>query len=451
MRFGSVCSGIEAASVAWESLGWSAAWFAEIEAFPSAVLNHHWPEVPNLGDMTQIGEWVSNGFIEAPDVLVGGTPCQAFSVAGARKSLDDDRGQLSLEYIKLANAIDCVRGVGNESIIVWENVPGVLNTKDNAFGCFLGALAGEEHALVPSGNKWTNAGCVFGPQRSIAWRVLDAQHFGVAQRRRRVFVVASAREGFDPTQVLFEFDSMRRDTPPSREEKQDTPRGVGIGFAESSFGQYRECLTDSGTLKRSGGVLSGGSETFIVGTLDTQCGYEKAAFQSVVAGHIVVHGTQDPIVANDNAFPIGRNQGQESVVFTCATKDLAPTMRSLIKNKDGHLNGSHGLAVAFAENSRAEVRLEGGDGQRTGTLSTGGGKAGQGTPTIMYRGLVRRLTPIECERLQGFPDNHTRIPYRNKSADLCPDGPRYAACGNSMAVPVMHWIGKRIDSAVNTK
>ena len=153
MKFGSVCSGIEAASVAWEPMGWNASWFAEIEPFPSAVLNHHWPHVSNLGDMTMIAEMVANNEVEAPDVLVGGTPCQAFSVAGARKSLDDHRGQLSLEYIKLANSIDDKR-IENQkqpSIIVWENVPGVLNTKDNAFGCFLGALAGESSELQPIG------------------------------------------------------------------------------------------------------------------------------------------------------------------------------------------------------------------------------------------------------------------------------------------------------------
>lgn len=408
MRFGSVCSGIEAASVAWEPLGWSAAWFAEIEAFPSAVLAHHWPDVPNLGDMTQIAEWVSLGFIEAPDVLVGGTPCQAFSVAGARQSLDDERGQLSLEYIKLANAIDGVRGENDECVIVWENVPGVLNTKDNAFGCFLGALAGEEYPLEPSGGKWTNAGCVFGPQRAIAWRVLDAQYFGVAQRRRRVFVVASARKGFDPTQVLFEFDGVRRDSPPSRETGQDIAGSTGScpktasGYRMTAFGQYADDETAS-TMK--------------------QRDYKDAT-------DLVVHGTQDPIIQDNQAFPLGRNQGQENVVL-CMNPDQPQVWR--VYEQDGiapTLQSGEGRGNAILEIAPCQTKTD---------------------RQAVSHDLVRRLTPLECERLQGFPDNHTQIPYRNKSADQCPDGPRYMACGNSMAVPVMHWIGKRIDSAVNTK
>ena len=226
MRFGSVCSGIEAASVAWNPLGWKAAWLSEIEPFPSAVLAHHYPDVPNLGDMTTLPERILSGEVEAPDLFCGGTPCQAFSVAGLRKSLDDARGNLSLTFCEIANAIDDVRSVRGDApaIIFWENVPGVLSTKDNAFGCFLAGLAGEDGELVPAGGKWTNAGCVYGPQRTVAWRVLDAQYFGVAQRRRRVFVVASAREGFDPAAVLFEFDGVRRDTAPSREAGKESAK-----------------------------------------------------------------------------------------------------------------------------------------------------------------------------------------------------------------------------------
>lgn len=279
ITFGSVCSGIEAASVAWHPLGWRAVWLAEIEPFPAKVLHHHYgsghphhmpspddaglsaddikdrraslkavsglPLVPltgdappNLGDMTKIAAMVRSGTVAAPDVLVGGTPCQAFSIAGLRNSLTDSRGQLSLSFVDLANVIDAARLVRGEpaAVIVWENVPGVLNTKDNAFGCFLAALAGEDEPLQPSGGKWTNAGCVLGPQRTIAWRVLDAQYFGVAQRRRRVFVIASAREGFDPTEVLFEFDGVRRDIAPSREAREDTATGA-TGSTSGSGGQ----------------------------------------------------------------------------------------------------------------------------------------------------------------------------------------------------------------------
>lgn len=236
MRYGSVCSGIEAASVAWESLGWQPAWFAEIEAFPSAVLAHHWPDVTNLGDMTGIAAAVHAGDVEAPDMLVGGTPCQAFSIAGLRYGLADKRGQLSLSYVELANAIDDKRRerAEEEAITVWENVPGVLSSKDNAFGCFIGALAGESCELQPAGGKWPNAGCVYGPSRIVAWRVLDAQFFGVAQRRRRVFVVASARKEFDPAEVLFEFDSLRRDTPPRREPQTAVTTDTGSGIEGGS-------------------------------------------------------------------------------------------------------------------------------------------------------------------------------------------------------------------------
>ncbi|MFZ9894804.1 MAG: DNA cytosine methyltransferase, partial [Burkholderiaceae bacterium] len=203
LTIGSVCSGIEAASVAWHPLGWRSAWFSEIEPFPCSLLAHRFPDVPNHGDMTTLPELIRSGKVEAPDVFCGGTPCQAFSVAGQRKSLADARGNLSLTFCEIANAIDDIRHDRGENpcIVFWENVPGVLNTKDNAFGCFLAELAGEDEPLQPAGKKWTDAGCVSGPKRTIAWRVLDAQYFGLAQRRRRVFVVASARNDFNPAAV----------------------------------------------------------------------------------------------------------------------------------------------------------------------------------------------------------------------------------------------------------
>jgi DNA (cytosine-5)-methyltransferase 1 len=317
MKFGSVCSGIEAASVAWHPLGWKAAWLSEIEKFPCALLAHHYPDVPNLGDMTTLPNRIRSGEVEAPDVFCGGTPCQAFSVAGLRKSLDDARGNLSLTFCEIADAIDQVRLIqqSHPSIVFWENVPGVLNTKDNAFGCFLGALAGEDDALVPPGGRWSNAGFIDGPQRAVAWRVLDAQYFGVAQRRRRVFVIASARDDFDPAAVLFEFDGLRRDIAPSREKGKTI-----ASYTPSSFGGYSQ---ETGTLRANGGDLGGGSENLlvseqlpdvmctlrasgagfdrpsnsstehetyipvIVGSLDTECGGGKLTHQSVSNGHFI--------------------------------------------------------------------------------------------------------------------------------------------------------------------
>lgn len=238
MFFGSVCSGIEAASVAWKQIGWKASWLAEIEPFPSAVLEHHYPDTQNLGDMTKIADQVKSKKVVAPDVLVGGTPCQAFSVAGMREGLADPRGELTIRYVELADAIDNVRRQRGEqpAIIVWENVPGVLSSKDNAFGCFLGALAGESSELQPAGKRWGNAGCVYGPKRAIAWRVLDAQYFGLAQRRKRVFLVASARDGFDPSKILFEFEGVRRDSAPSRSQAERASANLRAGATLASGG-----------------------------------------------------------------------------------------------------------------------------------------------------------------------------------------------------------------------
>ncbi|MGM8923780.1 phage N-6-adenine-methyltransferase [Enterobacter hormaechei subsp. steigerwaltii] len=417
MKYGSVCSGIEAASKAWEPLGWKPAWFSEIEPFPSAVLAHHWPEVTNLGDMTKIAAAVRAGEVEATDVLVGGTPCQAFSIAGLREGLSDDRGQLTLSYVELANAIDAKRRERGEpeAIIVWENVPGVLSSKDNAFGCFLAGLAGESCELQPAGGKWTHAGCVSGPERIIAWRVLDAQFFGVAQRRRRVFVVASARKGFDPAAILFELDSVRRDSSPRRETQKAvaalTARGVGTCGADDNQAQ-------AGHLIAFGGGNTAGH--IDVATACTAHGIRLDFDTETFA----VHGTQDPDTNRELAHTLGRNNGQENAIVT-EPFTLAIRGRS--------------------EGSTVEVRN---DGTANALLTPNGGRAGMGVGAIGWGMQVRRLTPIECERLQGFPDNHTLIGWRGKNADECPDGPRYKAIGNSMAVPVMRWIGERIAAAL---
>lgn len=355
MIFGSVCSGIESASIAWGPLEFKAAWFAETEPFPCSVLAHHWPEVPNVGDMCALPYLVSQGLVEAPDILVGGTPCQAFSVAGLRRGLGDERGQLTMKFVELANEIDNKRP-GDECVVVWENVPGVLSSKDNAFGCFLAALAGEDEPLQSAGPRWSNAGCVFGPKRAIVWRTLDAQFFGVAQRRRRVFVVASARDGFNPSAVLFEREGVRRDTPPRREARQDVAWRRGLGFTPSSFGAYRQGI---GTLRAADG------------------GY--------------------PTVAQTIAL-----RGREGGATAELGGDVAAALRA----------------------------------------STGGGDKAH----VMQDLVVRRLTPVECERLQGFPDGHTDVPHRGKPAA---DSPRYKAIGNSKAVPVIRFVGARIQQELN--
>ncbi|WP_253378600.1 phage N-6-adenine-methyltransferase [unidentified bacterial endosymbiont] len=417
MKYGSVCSGIEAASKAWEPLGWKPAWFSEIEPFPSAVLAQHWPEVSNLGDMTKIADAVRAGEVEAPDVLVGGTPCQAFSIAGLRNGLADARGLLTLSYVELADAIDDKRREAGEeeAIIVWENVPGVLSSKDNAFGCFLAGLAGESSELQPAGGKWTHSGCVSGPERVIAWRILDAQFFGVAQRRRRVFVVASARKGFDPAAVLFELDSVRRDSAPRRETQKAvaalTARGVGTCGADDNQAQAGHLI-----------AFGGGNTTshIDVATACTAHGIRLDFDTETFA----VHGTQDPDTNRELAHTLGRNNGQENAIVT-EPFTLAIRGRS--------------------EGSTVEVRN---DGTANALLTPNGGRAGMGVGAIGWGMQVRRLTPIECERLQGFPDNHTLIGWRGKDAAECPDGPRYKAIGNSMAVPVMRWIGERIAAAL---
>lgn len=530
MRYGSVCSGIEAASVAWGSLGWQPAWFAEIEAFPSAVLATHWPDVTNLGDMTGIAAAVHAGDVEAPDVLVGGTPCQAFSIAGLRNGLADARGQLTLSYVELANAIDDKRRVRGEeeAIIVWENVPGVLCSKDNAFGCFIGALAGESCELQPAGGKWPNAGCVYGPSRIVAWRVLDAQFFGVAQRRRRVFVVASARKGFDPAEVLFEFDSMRRDTPPRREPQTavttDTGSGIeggshwdnpanphptlnqsnnigGIGasnqevFAQRGAGLVSETqygteiagvLTarhDSSPCADRGmnvvgayrmtafGEYSGDGTASTVKARDYKDATDLAVTYSDVSRTLLskpndsmaedletcaIHGTQDPDTSHELAHTLGRNHGQENacIAFSYkdngadATTDLSPTIRAGNHNTS-HANSGQPPAIACAFKAGQGAKAGGiGFAEEQSPTLTSASSGSNLVPAVMRGFQVRRLTPVECERLQGFPDNHTLISWRGKDATDCPDGPRYKAIGNSMAVPVMRWIGERIAAAL---
>ncbi|WP_320203708.1 DNA cytosine methyltransferase [Agrobacterium rosae] len=264
LRFLSVCSGIEAASVAWHPLGWKAVAFSEIEKFPSAVLKHHYPDVPNLGDFTNIDTQT----LGRVDILAGGTPCQAFSVAGLRQGLGDARGNLTLKFVELAHELANGNGLRN---VVWENVVGVLSDKGNAFGCFLAGLVGADSAIEPPRRgKWARHGMVSGPKGRAAWAVKDGQFFGVAQRRRRVLVVADFGDGADPAAVLFEPESMFRDTPPSREAGKDiaptisarTKGGGGLGTDFDLDGGLVRHSVDVAPCLRAGGNSTGGDRPY---------------------------------------------------------------------------------------------------------------------------------------------------------------------------------------------
>ena len=394
MRYGSVCSGVEAATKAWEPLGWEPVFFSEIEAFPSAVLQHHWPKVPNHGDMTNFEDW---GYERgAVDVLAGGTPCQSFSIAGLRGGLNDNRGNLALTYCRMVDQL-------RPRWTVWENVPGVLSSNGGRdFGSIIRALA------------------KFG--YSCSWRVLDAQNFGVPQRRRRVFLIGcSSGDWRDPASVLFESGCGTGDFEQSRKAKQeDAGRSQGcLTYDKQRLGQYGEGKVSSTIAARD---HKDATDLVVhanqVAPSVTASGppYSRTGNQRVECEALVVHGTQDPIVSN-KAMPIQRNSGQENVV---CIHDKATRYKGggETRSNDGSGNG---LGISL--------------GSPMYTMTSADRHA------VFSESKVRRLTPTEAERLQGFPDGHTDIGWKGKPT---PDSHRYKAMGNSMAVPVMRWIGERI-------
>lgn len=419
MKFGSVCSGIEAASVAAKPIGWKAAWLSEIEPFPCAVLKHHYPDIPNHGDMTLLPQKIMDEEVEAPEIFVGGTPCQAFSVAGARQGLADARGNLTLTFVEIANAIEFVRLSRNEAepVIVWENVLGVLSSKDNAFGCFLGALAGEKCELQPPRGKWTNSGYVLGPQRQIAWRVFDAQFFGVAQRRKRVWVIASSRKDIDIREILFEFGSVRRDIKARSNSGEKTTADARKNAQNSSWWDGGQI---AGTLTKQG---AGGNQRMP----------DKANFGAVIEATYANGGDICNTVTSKWMKGSGGPAGSE-------TGNMVMQPIAIQGNLIGQ---SENPFILFEPRSADGVpRIH---GNLCPKLNCMGG--GQRQPSIAMNFKVRRITPIECERLQGFPDNYTNIPW--KKSKESPDGPRYKALGNSWAVPNAAWIFKRINEAIN--
>ena len=343
-KYLSVCSGIESATVAWEPLGWEAIAFSEIDPFCSAVLEHHYPNTINLGDFTEI---TKHDIQETtPDLLVGGTPCQSFSISGLRKGLREDRGNLSLEFIRLAQRL-C------PTWILWENVTGVLSSEGGRdFGTFLGGLA------------------EFG--YGFAYRVLDTQYVrterfprAIPQRRRRVFVVGYLGDWRNPAKVLFDGEALSRNNKPSRKQRETSSRSTTHRITRSD-----KYVQDE-----------------IASTVRARDWKEPT--------DLVINPDEPMAIQAGNANCNGIGLNQEGVSYTLTAGD------------------------------RHSVYMDG---------------------VVPRNKIIRRLTPLECERLQGFSDNFTQIPYRGKSADQCPIAPRYEALGNSMSVNVMEFLGKRIEA-----
>ena len=382
---------MEAASVAWEPLGWKPVGFSEIEPFPCAILKHRFPNVPNYGDLTKSASWpLKPGAI---DLLVGGTPCQSFSVGGKRKGLDDPRGQLMFSFLELAERL-------RPRWVLWENVPGVLSSgqpKGSDFGCLV-------QGLVERG---------YG----VAWRVLDAVNFGTPQRRRRVFLVGCLGDWRAASEVL-------------------------------SIGEGLSGYLTSGGKKRKGIAADAGNG------VEAQSRYYD--FQAI--GKYGNDGSASTLMARD--YKDSKDLVVDPVAFTPSSFGQYSEGIGTIRANGGDLGGgSEGLVVSQNPHAVGQplVMRESGQGfwmedNKAGTLRAEGENRPSrpshviGQPIVPLGGAmpVRRLTPVECERLQGFPDNWSRISWKGKPEDQCPDGPRYKACGNSMAVPCMFWIGNRI-------
>ena len=519
MRYLSVCSGIEAASVAWHSLGWTPIGFSEIEPFPSAVLAHHYPKVKNYGDMSKFRDWsLRAGDI---DLLVGGTPCQSFSIAGLRQGLKDPRGNLMLTFLAIAEHL-------KPKWIVWENVPGVLSSNGGKdFGSFLGGLGELGYGF--------------------AYRILDAQWCrthghprAVPQRRRRVFVVGCVGDHIGPAKVLFEQESMLRYSATRSSSRQGTSADVagclrsgGDGGVPSSRGEHltfsapikqptwwdgektANTLTKSnsngtqrmpdkdnfGALlqpiycgsnpnasdtvtskwqKQSGGPVGSECGLFVLQPI-TAILFENHPNDSRITGpHDVApscvsrYGTGGgnvplvvPAVAiqgsminrQDHNGPSGSGCSDTGEMYTLTSQDthavaivnMQGSKSNACVSTDGSsytINGHdvHAVTVApigcFKSGQGAKSRSIGYSETVSPTLPSNAG--GNTAPSLVQTMQVRRLTPTECERLQGFPDGWTAIPWKKKNAEDCPDGPRYKALGNSMAVNCMEWLGERI-------
>lgn len=504
MRYLSLFSGIEAASLAWAPLGWTPVAFSEVDPFCCELLRQRFPTVPNLGDVTA-DDFVDRAKALGPiDLVVGGSPCQSFSVAGLRKGLHDDRGNLTLRFVEVVHGID-------PEWVVWENVPGVLNHPDNPFGCFLAGMVGADAPLVPGGDgagvadrkagtggRWTGAGLVVGPVRVAAWRIQDAQWHRVAQRRRRVFVVSGRARDYRCAEVLLERAGVRGD-PPTRRAKGEgvavdvapslgrggrndldgetyCVKGAAIGREPENGPQFGEVTADgtSYTLNRTevhavacfgGGNTSGAvdvatarsakagsrddfdSDTFVAHSLRAD-GFDASEDGTKRGTPLVPVGVdlQNTALRTDGMAGTicgeGQASGNRAESVLCAAFDPVNVTSQANRTRVEPGRPCHTLhegapAVCFHATQdpiSGEVSPAIGQGNAHGCGSIG----------VQQAMAVRRLTPRECERLQGAPDDWTLVTVRGKPAA---DGGRYKAIGNSMAVPCMGWIGRRIAEA----
>jgi len=388
MNYLSVCSGIEAASTAWKNLNWNAVGFSEIEPFPSAVLSHHYPTVNNYGDINGHSEWK----LPSVDILVGGTPCQSFSIAGLRKGLEDPRGNLMLTYLRIIES-------RKPRWIVWENVPGVLSSNGGRdFATFVTALGN-------MGYGW-------------AYRVLDSQWFGVPQRRKRVFVIGYLGDRNLATEVLFKSESVCRDSKKGKKKGERITR----------------------TAKDSSGVSSTRRpEHTTVGALCADSHPGAYSGQDAYTGRLIATTINPTAYAFDSMS--SNSMKSSNPISGCNQVNISKALDTS-RGLDPSCNQG-GIGIVQANSYGTDLYNGIITGDTAASLTSNANSTGAG-PTVMQLKAVRRLTPIECERLQGFPDKYTEIPWRGKTPDQCPDGPRYKALGNSMTVPVMRWIGERI-------
>jgi len=526
----SVFSGVEANDVAIRKSGvpWRTDTVSEIEPFPCAVLKIRCPDARNLGDFTKINP----AHMYPAQVLVGGPPCQSFSIAGGRKGLDDDRGNLTLKYVDLCHDLTTN---GSLRVALYENVPGILSDKTNAFGCLISGLVGGVDEILPPGAKWgfihtplfidtgrtiggkpvceegasvggtwgwqpikwPSFGLAAGPRARLAWRTLDAQWFGLAQRRRRVFIVVSFDPDVDPAEILLERKSLQGNPAPCRQSGKGFAADVGNRPKTGSHWDGTECHPSLNQSANTGGIGASNQEVFsqrgaglvsdIAHTLRGE-GFDASedgtgrgtpltveTFRMVAFGEYSDDCTASTVKARDH------KDATDLIAFSARQGVSGPLV--------GALDGLPTQAIAFAQNTRDEVRLINGDGAIAGALAAqpgakqqsyiaepftlavrgrkkgsslefrndglanalltpNGGRAGIGVGAIATEYAVRRLMPVETERLQGFPDDWTQIPYRNKPAAKCPDGPRYKAMGNSWPVNVVAWIYLRIETAM---